>query len=928
MPTDPFNASRCRQEMALRRSSVVLVFGLISLAALAGNPVASETALDTVVITGSLLPQSATETAAPLTVITSEEMQQRGFATVAEALQRLPMATGSVEGPQFTNGFSAAAQTLSLFGLGPGFVKYLLDGRPMSDYPALYGGANVFTSLTGIPQAMVDHIDILPGGQSSLYGSDAIAGVVNVVLKKKLDAPVVDLRYRAYQHGGGTERRVELANSFNVGGVTLLAGIQYDRSDPIWGYQRALTSSYYAAGTSPQTAERDYVAVGLLGTANGDYYFLDPNHCSNVAAQFGGTVQEYARAGRGQYCGTTRAGFYTIDHDVEATQLYLHATDQLNTHVQLYGDVLLDHEIARFTRGADSWRTDNTYYWFYEPSLGDLIFLQHTFSPEEAGGLENILNRHTTNGFRGTLGFQGTMGTSGWTFDINITHTEQRLTKRTHALWNADVTAFFDAILGPDQGPDPIFGLYPTFTPDYVRFYTPLTPAQYASMSRHVFSRSGTEDNLFRLQLTRGSLFRLPGGPVGLAVVLEGGDQGWKTVPDRALTDGEVYGYRALTGGGHRSRTAATTELRLRVLNTLTVNASTRYDQYKIGGTHVGKFTYNLGLEARPVDALLVRGRYGTAFKAASIPDEFQGPTTAYGQVIDYYQCQLDGYTGANLDNCPLVLDAAFRDNAGSFTLKPITAQVWSAGLVWAPQRRLSLSVDYLHWAISNEVATQDADQLLRIEALCRLGTYDIHSPTCLDALAKVQRDPNGLMISVNTPKINVSLESSSAVTAAIHDSLDAGRIGGFVFEAAWTDVLTHTYQKFPGDRVINLIRDPTWSTDFKTKANASLTWNRGDWTSTVYVDQYGRTPNNLASYYGYGTEGAGTLSPWTLCNASAQYQWGPNLSTSVVVNNVFDTMPPKDHSYDGTDSQPFNPFNYNIYGRAYYLELNYQIRK
>src|ERR1700728_4171104 len=93
----------------------------------------SATPLETVIVTGSLIPQRPSQQPVPLTVITAEDMQARGFSTVGEALQQSAFANGSIEGPQTTNGFTPAAQTLSLFGLSPSYVKYLIDGRPMSD---------------------------------------------------------------------------------------------------------------------------------------------------------------------------------------------------------------------------------------------------------------------------------------------------------------------------------------------------------------------------------------------------------------------------------------------------------------------------------------------------------------------------------------------------------------------------------------------------------------------------------------------------------------------------------------------------------------------------------------------------------------------------------------------------------------------------
>jgi iron complex outermembrane recepter protein len=140
-------------------------------------------------------------------VITSADIQNKGFADVADALQHMSFATGSIQGGGYSGGFTQGAKTLSLFGLSESYTKFLIDGRPIADYPALYNGTDNFVSIEGIPTVLVDHIDILPGGQSSIYGSDAIAGVVNIVMKKTLDGPSADVRIGATSHGGDNEKR-------------------------------------------------------------------------------------------------------------------------------------------------------------------------------------------------------------------------------------------------------------------------------------------------------------------------------------------------------------------------------------------------------------------------------------------------------------------------------------------------------------------------------------------------------------------------------------------------------------------------------------------------------------------------------------------------------------------------------------------------
>ena len=899
------------------------------------NPPADS--LEEVVVTGTLIPQSKIETATPVTVITADDLQVRGFSSIADALQQSAFSTGSVQGSQFSYGFTQGAKTLSMFGLSPSYVKYLVDGLPFSDYPALYNGTDTFTSIGGIPMSLVDHIDILPGGQSSLYGSDAIAGVVNIVLKKKVEGLEADAKYGFGATGGGISKTFSISDGFDVGRLHLMGGVQYDNTLPIWGYQRGITSNYFANGTSPQTAERDWLVYGLFGP-NGNYtntyYFEDPANCANVSGQFGGSAQLYSRPNRGQYCGTTKAGYYTLANGNETTQAYGRATFDVNSHASLYADVLVSHDKTYYSNGGGAFNTtyvNSAYNYYYDPNVDDLVNMQHIFSPEEIGDLNATDSSSVTDLFRGTVGAKGAIS-HGWSYDVSATFNQQKLTENTFTQLTDKLLAFYAPIFGPNLGPDPYgFGVS-TFTPDYASFYKPITPSQFASFSGYFHNHSQTENTLFRGQLTNGSLFKLPGGDAGIAVVVEGGRQAWEYIPDSGFATNEFFGYTSSGASyGDRTRSAVTTELRLPVVNMVTINASGRYDAYKVAGDTVDKATYNLGVEFRPVNSVLARFRYGTAFKAPTLSDEFQGLSGFYTGATDYYLCSINGYTGSNLANCPFPSGSVFGQTSGNTHLQPINADVWNAGLVWAPVARMSIDLDYLHWKINNEVSQQSVDQLLRTEASCRLGQLDIHSPTCVAALAQVTRDPNTMQITqVYTPKVNVSQEAVDAFTLTGNYQWHAGVAGDFHVELAWTDMIKHVYQQYAGDPFIDDLANPYWSTEFKSKVNGSVTWDKGPFSSTLYFTRNGRTPNNLATLYaqGYATSGAGTLAPWTLFNVSVRYAASANLEVSGTIINVGNTMPPSDNTYNGLTNQPYNVFNYNPFGRSFRLEAKYKIPK
>ncbi|WP_266170366.1 TonB-dependent receptor domain-containing protein [Dyella subtropica] len=888
--------------------------------------------LESITVTGSLIPQTEVETSTPITTITASDLKAKGFATVADALQQSSFATGGAQGSQSSGGFTPGAQTLSMFGLPVGFVKYLIDGRPMGNFPGLYNGSDVFNNLSGIPTELVERIEILPGGQSSLYGSDAIAGVINIILKKKLDAPVVDVRYGWSQDGGGVDRRISLANSFQIGRLNIMGGVQFEKTQPIWGFDRELTAKANQNGTSAPVPSRDYLIYSATKTSNG-YYMLDPNKCSQVNGQYQGTEGLQNRPNSGEYCGSMySAGYRTLANDVKSAQGYTHVTFDVNDHVQLYGDLLYTYQEQKDTPGPSFtwWGTGSSYGAFYDPNLDDYVNLQRAFSPEEVGGYRSIMNRRIENAYMLTLGAKGRLGSSQWDYDASFTHSDDKLNERQFARFTKPMEAYFAShVLGPSLGVDPN-GL-DIFTPDYAAFYSPISTADFRSFTGYTSTRSKTWDNLWRAQLTNASLVKMPGGDAGIAVVLEGGNQGWNYAPDTRLLTGDVWGTSAIQGAGHRTRYAATTELRLPLLEQLTMNASVRYDAFDVAKQTVSKPTYSVGFEYRPTDFLMLRTKYGSAFKAPTLSDQFQGESGYYSTVTDYYNCALLGFGPGQAAQCPSKYNSVqyVGTQSGNSNLQPINAKVWSYGFVLAPVSRMAITVDYLHWGIKDEVAQQSADQLAQQEALCRLGALDINLPTCVAALDQVARDALGNITGIYTPKVNVAKEAVNAINANFDYSFGIGELGSLALNASYSNVLKHSYQPYPGDPTIDLLRSPNYSTDFKTKANASITWLRNAWSTTLYANRYGSTPNYIASLSNdYNTPGAGKLAPWIRYNASVSYNPAPDLTLSFLVNNLFNKMPPKDNSYPGTSTSPYNNENYNVFGRTFYVQATYKLGK
>ncbi len=896
--------------------------------------------LDKVVVTGSLIPQTEKETFKPVLTITAEDMQNRGYTSVAEAIQKTAYATGGVQGSQTSASFTQGAETTSMFGLNPGYTKYLINGRPMANYPALYNGTDVFNNISGIPAELVDRIEVLPGGQSSLYGSDAIAGVINIILKKKMDGVVITGRTGGFSDGGGHTLRGSVATGFSSkdGKFNMLLGVQGEKTDPIWGYDRDLTKQYNAHaydGAAP-LASRDWLVYSPFTS----YNFLDPANCANLKSAFGGTETLQTRPGFGDthYCGSIYTpGYRTIRNGKRSTQAYTRATYDFNSNTQLYGEFLYSRERVDYTAGSNYtwWGTSVKWGYYYDPNLDDLLNLQRAFAPEEFGGFSKIMDHDKSTAFTGTIGVNGTFGSSSWDYDLGFTHNKYRLTSEGFNRLAGPIEQWFeDHVLGPQQGLDPYYNAYPVFTPNYAAFYTLMTPADFKSFTAYTRTNSRTFDNMLRGQLTNSSLFHLPGGDAGMALAAEWGTQGWTYTPDPRLLNGDVWGTTDVSGQGSRSRYALTAELRAPVMKNLTLTGSGRYDSYSVSGKDVAKATYALGVEFRPIQSLLFRGKYGTAFKVPTLSDEFQGLSGFYDFTVDYLNCYKAGFDPGNVANCPQRYSSLqyFGQTSGNPALQPITAKVWSYGVVWAPTNRFSIGVDYHHWNIRNEVATQSTGQLMLDELNCTsvanggTGTLDPNSGTCQAAFAQVHRGSAGNVQSIYIGKVNVASEVLNALTLEMNYRQSIGRAGDLKFNLSATHNVSHSQQTYPTDPVVDLVKDPYYSSDPRDKGNASVAWTLGRFTTTLYADYIGSTPNYRSGLttQRYAYPGAGKLGAYITYNASVNFRVTDDLQLSLLANNVFNRYPDMDLTYPNSSGAPYNGGNYNAFGRAVFLEARW----
>ncbi|MFL6593096.1 MAG: TonB-dependent receptor [Luteimonas sp.] len=895
--------------------------------------------LDAIEVTGSRIPRAQVEGPAPVTVMTAEDIRANGFTSVPDVLRAMTQNGGETQSQQsFSAGdFSPGAQQVDLRGLGPNHTLVLVNGRRIADFPLPFKGRSNFTDISNIPLGMVDRIEVLTGSASAVYGSDAISGVVNFILKKKADGTTIDYRYGATEDGGGDSHKLSLSSGFSTGAFDAVFGVELLDQKPLWAYDRSQQDS-----TKDAPTEKSRIARRVF--LRTDYYdtYLDPgaDTCDALSYLNGGTTYHAARPrygdydpaiddyGPGYYCGSDESiGYGTILSQRKGANFYGSLNYSFNDNLHWFADVQAGyHKVELFT-DVRSWSymapDGNEEGYFFNQATDQVEYWQRQFTPEEMGGLDRGMIRNTQKTFGLTTGFNGSFG-ENWDWEASLSHSQYR----SEVSWPQIVaSAANDLFLGPQLGVDP--DGFPIFNADPDRLYTPLTRAEYDAIAAYTTYHPKSRTDTAAFTVTNTELFRLPAGPAGFAGIVEVGSQAYDLNPDPLATQYYYYSWKDSDGQGSRNRWAAAGELRMPLADSLELSLAGRYDEYRYSGHQVGKPTYSVGLEFRPVDSLLVRGSYGTAFRAADLHYLYAGVGNDETSGTDYYRCRSEE-PDLDVTDCDYSDEGLIRTRSGNRELDPETSTSWTAGFVWSPSSNFDLSVDYFDIDMRKQVQDMSVDAILQDEASCRLGSrvdgtpVDITSPTCVDAIARVTRLADGRLYGIYVNPINVAREKTSGVDLSANWLLPT-RFGDFRFSGYYTWVRAHDFQQFEGDPVEDEFAVNSGFDIPRIKASASVSWERNAWTATLHGERLGKLPTSDSYDQIFDPEDGD--SPWISAtyryNASVQYAFNDHARLSLVVDNLFDKQPPKDATYT---AYPYYDISwFDTVGRSYYLEFTWK---
>src|SRR5690606_22186538 len=354
-----------------------------------GAPV---TRLETLQVTGSRIPRAQVEGPAPISVITAAEIQASGFTTVPDVLRAMTQNGGETQSQQSASGadFSPGAQQVDLRGLGPNHTLVLVNGRRIADFPLPFKGRSNFTDISNIPVAMIERVEVLTGSASAIYGSDAISGVVNFILRKRADGTTVDVRMGTTSEGGGESFEASLVGGFERGRLGGVYSVDLVSQVPLWAYERDIQDSTRDAPTAnTRIARRAYLRTDWWD----DY--IDPGQaaCDALAGQNRGTTYHAYRPRYGYYCGSDEAiGYGTILSKRRGVNAYASLTYLFDNGSEWFADVQAGHHDVALFRDVTSWShmgaDGNEEGYFFNRATGQVEYWQRQFSPEEIGGLD------------------------------------------------------------------------------------------------------------------------------------------------------------------------------------------------------------------------------------------------------------------------------------------------------------------------------------------------------------------------------------------------------------------------------------------------------------------------------------------------------------------------------------------------------------
>lgn len=914
--------------------------------------------LERVQVTGSRIKRTDIEGPNPVFIMQREDIEKTGLVTVGEILENLPIA-GSGLNTNFNNGGNGAI-LLDLRNLGSARLLVLVNGRRWVTVPTTSS-----VDLQTIPTAIIERIEVLKDGASAIYGSDAIAGVVNIITRTDFTGAQANVYYGEWDEGDGetTQADFSIGQSGERGSVFMSAS--YVDQKPIFAGDRDISKEPVV-----NTGNR----FGSSGTPQGRFFFYEEDGTfRDITLPFGETFP--GGASRDQFVPWNAAN----DAYNFAPDNYL-LTPSERTNLFVSGRYDVTDNISFFSEGVYNKRESSQVLAATPLFLGVFggnpqitVDADHPFNPfgVQLGGPDGspfLIGRRFLEGdnrifsqnvhtYSFTGGFEGTFETLNrfWDWETYYSYQrtdDERLTEGLINLQRVNQSLDADCVDDPGVPCLNLWGGAPRDLASNVREQGTGTitreMADFLLFTAH--DAFFAERNIYAANLT-GSLFDLPAGPLGIAVGYEYRREKGADTPDPLIAAGITSGNARQPTAGSFSVDEVYVEFAVPILSDvpgaeiLEASLAARHSDYSTFGSTTNT---KVGLRWQPYRDLLIRGTWAESFRAPTIDNMFAGQGDSFPTILDPCSDMLaqagGGVVGGRdnaqpqnvIDNCiadGVPADGSYRQVnsqiritvGGSPNVGPEEAESITFGVVFSPGfvDGLDVTVDYYDFEIDQSIATIGAQTILNG---CYIGE---NQQLC----SLISRSAGGIVDDLLNVDTNIGGTETKGVDFGVSYSFPETPVG--FFEVQWDSTYVQEYKDFVANAEGGLDEINRVGVNFgdfalpRWKSNLYLDWSFADW-SAVYTLRYIHHQDEVCP---------ATLVPLGVCDdvdnpegprnhlesvayhdAQVSYHYQPwDTRFTLGGRNLFDKEPPWSHQ---AFANSYDPTTYDVPGRFWYARV------
>lgn len=940
MKLRPIAAELSAALRAAYASSVVLGLGVVGPAS-AQAPAAPAQALERVEITGSSIKRIDAETALPVQVLTREDIQRTGAANVEQLMQVIASnsSSGALVAASASGATTLSISSVSLRGLTSIRTLILVNGRRVSPYGYGFTNDSVSVDVNAIPLAAIDRVEVLKDGASAIYGSDAIAGVVNFILRRDFRGVELAAEYGAARSDSGAIARASAAWGFGdlaKDRFNVLAVLSMSKEKALFGFERDFADSGINLDklndtSSGNTSPANIAPVdGSFGTRNPSF----PD-CPLPYAIRSPVFDLLGALG----CRFDPSPLVTLTPDVERVGLFTAGRLALNRGLELFGEasfaqnrtdvVIQPTPISdQFTMPLNNPLANqfpyNAFVGGAQLAPGQTSGIPYStilltpsspyyptaFVQQQTGGATpdllvrwragDIGNRSMTDKSEATRLVLGARGlAAGWEYEGSLLYSASNVTQRVN-----DGFAILSQVM-------------PLLNSGQINFFGPQTPQGQAALDATEFVGQTLETKTSLTSIggkAARDLAQWDAGTLALAVGGELRRETYELLPSQLLVQGDLTGYGGNFFPVDRARNvwALFSELNVPLAQSLELNLAVRHDDYQNVGSSTNP---KVGLRWSPTRQLLVRASAGRGFRAPSLLDLHAPATTGVSQpgLSDPERCPTTGSPLDCVTQFPITV-------GGNPDLKPEKSRNFTAGIVFEPANNVSIALDYFNIEVRDLITTNIPQQTI-INDLAQYG-YLVTRGAPGGGLP-------GPIININQTNINLGRAELDGFDVDARASLPT-RFGRFGFQLSGT-YFNHFDTENPDGSFSSVLDTAASSASggvvVRWRHYASVSWTLGPWTTTLaqrYQKRYYDMPSTFGAFFDPDYT-APHVRSYTLYDLQASYTGFKGLTLTFGVRNVLDEDPPYSNlggqaafqgGYDPTYVDPRGRF---FYGRAVY---------